>query len=488
MPSHDGLSSGRRIAILAICCSSLFLVGLDATVVNVALPSIGRDLHTSVPGLQWTVDAYTLVLASLLMLAGSTGDRVGRRRIFQTGLVVFGLGSLLCSFATTSGELVAFRALQAVGGSMLNPVAMSIIANTFTEPRERAQAIGVWGAVVGLSMGMGPVVGGALVTSVGWRAVFWINVPIALTACVLTALYVPESRAPHPRRFDAVGQLLLIVVLGGLTFGIIEGPRLGWTSSQILGVFTVVAAALATFVWYEPRRTQPLLDLRFFHSAPFSGAVVTAISAFAAFSGFLFLNSLYLQEVRGLSALHAGLATLPMAGMTFLMAPLSGMLVGRRGARIPLVAAGVLMGASGLMLSGIDAHTSWAWIFLSYLLFGMGFGLVNPPITNSAVSGMPGSQSGVAAAVASTSRQVGSTLGVAVLGVLGASWLRSLAATGSSGPRTAWLVVAGCGAVVAALGVLTTTPSALESARRTAAGFDEGSVRASPVPAGAHRR
>src|SRR3954454_9101944 len=190
----------RRALILAICCSSLFIVGLDSTIVNIALPAIRRDLHASISGLQWTIDAYTLVLASLLILAGSTADRVGRRRIFQIGLVVFGIGSLLCGLAPSLGWLIVFRMMQAVGGSMLNPVAMSIITNTFTEPRERARAIGVWGGVVGFSMALGPLLGGFLVASLGWRSIFWINVPVGIAAIVLAALYVPESRAAHPRR------------------------------------------------------------------------------------------------------------------------------------------------------------------------------------------------------------------------------------------------------------------------------------------------
>src|SRR3954469_14439354 len=199
LPVTD-LSRRRRVLVLSICCMSLLLVGLDATIVNVALPSIGRDLSASVSGLQWVVDAYTLVLATLLMLSGSTADRLGRKRIFLLGLVLFTIGSLLCSVAPGLGWLIAFRMLQAVGGSMLNPVAMSIITNVFTDPRERARAIGVWGGVVGLSFAVGPVLGGALIDSIGWRAIFWVNVPIGVAAFVLTVLFVPESRAPHARR------------------------------------------------------------------------------------------------------------------------------------------------------------------------------------------------------------------------------------------------------------------------------------------------
>ena len=218
------LSRRRRLLVLAICCMSLVIVALDNTIVNVALPSIQRDLHASVSGLQWTVDAYTLVLASFLMLAGSTADRLGRRRTFQTGLAAFTLGSLLCSLAPSLGWLVAFRMLQAIGGSMLNPVAMSIIVNTFTDRAERARAIGLWGGTFGVSLALGPVIGGALIASVGWRGIFWVNIPVGVAAVALTALFVPESRAPHPRRLDPAGQLLVIVTLASLIYAIIEGP------------------------------------------------------------------------------------------------------------------------------------------------------------------------------------------------------------------------------------------------------------------------
>ncbi|MGW7515049.1 MFS transporter [Streptomyces sp. NPDC054796] len=443
---------------------SLLIVSLDNTALNVALPSLQRELNASVSGLQWTIDAYTLVLASFLMLAGSTADRVGRRRIFQTGLALFTAGSLLCALAPSLGWLIAFRAVQAIGGSMLNPVAMSIITNTFTEPRERARAIGVWGGVVGLAMAAGPILGGALVASVGWRSIFWLNLPIGLAALVLTARYVPESRAPRARRIDPVGQLLVILALGTLTFGIIEGGSAsggGWTSPLILGCFAVSACALVSLVLYERRREEPLIDLRFFHSVPFTGATFTAVTAFSALAGFLFLNTLYLQNDRGMSALEAGLHLLPMAVMTAAFAPLSGHLVGTRGARLPLVLAGVAIVASGVLFAGFDAEGSDPLLFTSYVLFGIGFGLVNAPITNSAVSGMPRSQAGVAAGIASTSRQVGSALGVAVIG----------AAVGAGMHTLGWWIITGCGAAVLLLGVLTTGRRAAATAERVASGF-----------------
>ncbi|MER7788129.1 MFS transporter [Streptomyces sp. NPDC097640] len=470
------LSQRRRLLVLAICCMSLLLVSLDNTVLNVALPSMRRDLHASVSGMQWTIDAYTLVLAALLMLAGSTADRVGRKRTFQTGLVVFTLGSALCSLAPNLEALVGFRMVQAVGGSMLNPVAMSIIANTFTEPRERARAIGVWGGVVGISMAAGPLVGGVLVQSVGWRSIFWLNLPIGLLALVLTARYVPESRAPKPRRTDPVGQVLVAALLGSLTYAIIEAPDRGWGSPLIATCITVSAASLVALVAYERRRTEPLIELRFFHSAPFSGATVIAVSAFAALGGFLFMNTLYLQDVRGLSALHAGLWMLPMAAMCFVFAPLSGRLVGSRGPRMPLLLAGTAMGLSGVLFAAFDAQATDALLLIGYVLFGIGFGLVNAPITNTAVSGMPRTQAGVAAAVASTSRQVGQSLGVAVIGAVlasGAAGATASATRFTDAARPAWWIIAGCGAAILLLGLATTGKWAATTARRAAALFGD---------------
>ncbi len=460
---------------------SLLLVGMDVTIVNVALPSIRSDLNVSLSGLQWTIDAYILVLASLLMLAGSTADRLGRRRTFQTGLVVFTAGSLLCSLAPGLGWLIAFRMVQAVGASMLNPVAMSIITNVFTEPRERARAIGVWGGVVGISLGLGPVVGGVLIETVGWRSIFWINIPIGIAAIALTARFVPESRAPRARRVDPVGQMLVIVALASLTYAIIEAPQAGWTSPTTLGLFALFVVSTGMLLTYEPRRVDPLLELRFFRSAPFSGATVIAISAFGAFSGFLFLNTLYLQDVRRLSALQAGLCTLPLAVMTLIFAPLSGRIVASRGPRIPLLAAGAAMCAGGLMLVGLSADTSLGWMLASYFVFGLGFGLVNAPITNTALSGMPRSQAGVAAAVASTSRQVGAALGVAVVGsVLNSGLAGPLTIGFTAASQPAWWIIAGCGLTVFAIGALTSGRWAVGTAARTAHLFEDEPANARP--------
>ncbi|WP_381804819.1 MFS transporter [Streptomyces niveus] len=471
------------MVILGTCCMSLLIVSLDNTVLNVALPSMQKELHTTLAGMQWTIDAYTLVIASLLMLAGSTADRVGRRRVFKTGLVIFTLGSLLCSLAPNLESLVAFRMVQAVGGSMLNPVAMSIITNTFTDPRERARAIGVWGGVVGISMAAGPLIGGLLVETVGWRAIFLINLPVGLTAFLLTWRFVPESRAAKPRRPDPVGQLLVMATLGALTYAIIEAPAAGWTSPLILSFAGVAVCALTGLVLYEPRRPEPLIDLRFFRSAPFSGATVIAVCAFGALGGFLFMNTLFLQNVRDLSALDAGLSMLPMAALAFVCAPLSGRLVGARGPRLPLLLAGTAIAASGLLFAVFEAETHTALLFTGYVLFGAGFGLVNAPITNTAVSGMPLAQSGVAAAVASTSRQIGQTLGVAVIGAVLTAGASSATHRGgideagfAAASRPAWWIIAGLGFCVLVVGALTSGEWARGTARRNAARLEPASV------------
>jgi EmrB/QacA subfamily drug resistance transporter len=457
--------SKRPNLILAICCMSVLIISMDVTIVNVALPAIQKDLHARLADLQWILDAYTLVVASFLMLMGSMSDRFGRRRVFQIGLGVFTLASLLCSQARTIEQLIAFRVLQGFGASMLNPVALSIIANAFPEPKARGRAVGIWGAVAGLSLGIGPLIGGALTETMGWRWIFWINPPIGITVALLAALFVPESKAARARPFDPVGQLLVLTGLATLTWGVIEGPHAGWRSELIVGLFVTAALALLAFVLYEPRRKDPLLDLRFFHNLSFSSATVLALSSFACFGGFLFLNALYLQQVRGFSAFRTGLFTLPLAVATVVCAPLSGRLVGSHGPRPSLLAAGVGFLISTLMLTGLNQQTSAVWLLVAYALFGVGLGMVNPAISDSAVAGMPLSQAGVAAAIASTSRQVGTALGVAVSGtVVAVSHAEGTDFARATHPI--WWVMTACGAVVLALGFAANTAWARASTER----------------------
>ena len=469
MATTPELSRKRRIAVLLICSMSLFMVGLDITAVNVALPSIGKQMDASLSWLQWTVSAYTVVMASLLLFSGSMADRLGRRRTLVMGLSVFSIASVLCSVAPTIELLVVFRVLQGIGASMLNPVAMSIITNTFTDPRERAQAVGVWGAVFGASMALGPIIGGALVTSVGWEWIFMMNIPLGLAAIMLVLRFVPESKAFNPRRFDPIGQALVVVLLASLTYGIIEGPNAGWTSPMILVAFGSAASSLLGVLRYEPRREEPLIDLRFFRSIPFSSSITLSVAAFASFGGFLFLNTLYLQDVRGLSPLEAGFTVVPIALMTVIFSPISGRLVGRSGPRIPLAIAGVFSFAACAMLVDIGPSTSLAWLIAAYVVFGIGFGFVNAPITNAAVSGMPREQAGVAAAIATTSRQFGQAIGVAIVGAIVASSAAGSTEAGlSSATHPAWWTLTGLGAVMLVLGLLATGSRAAGSARRAA--------------------
>ena len=452
-------------AILAICCMSLLLVGMDVTIVNVAMPAIEHDLHARISELQWILDAYTLVVASLLMLAGAVSDRYGRRLIFQVGLAVFTAGSLLCSLAPSISGLIGFRALQGLGASMLNPVALSIVANAFKDPKGRAKAIGIWGAVAGLSFAVGPLLGGLLTQTVGWRAVFWINGPLGVLAFLLAARFVPESKAARARAFDPVGQLLIFVGLASLTSGVIEGPHLGWHSAWIRALFALAALALTAFAAHEARTKQPLVDLRFFKSVPFTVAIVTGMVSFASFSAFLFLNALYLQHQRGLSPFRTGLYTLPLAVVLTVCAPLSGRLVGARGPRLSLMLAGVGLLTSTLMLTRLTDVTPVGWLLASYVLFGMGLGMVNPAISNGAVAGMPIEQAGVAAAIASTARQVGAALGVAIAGtVVGQSRTHGVDLTRATHPIW-WLMTAG-GAMIVGFGWAVNTSWAGRSVAR----------------------
>ena len=455
--------------MLATCCLSLLMVSMDATIVNVALPDIRRDLQASLSGLQWVIDAYTIVLASFLMLGGATADRHGRRRVFRIGIILFALGSLLCSLAPSVGWLVGARVLQAAGGSMMNPVAMSIIVHAFDDPAARARAIGIWGAVAGAALGIGPLLGGVLTQALGWHAIFWINLPICALALWLTVRYIPESRAPHPRRPDPVGQALLLIGLAALVFAVIERGR---GASVAGGAGVLALLAFAGLVAYERGRREPLLDLRFFRSVPFSAATLIAVCMFAAFGGFLFLNTLYLQDVRGLSPFHAGLFILPVALAVMIVSPLSGRLVGAYGARPSLLVSGGALAVSALLLTQLEAQTPLAILLPVFALFGVGFGMVNAPVTFAAVSGMPRAQAGVASAVASTSRQVGVSVGVAFAGAL-AGGAASIQATSGwtdfpQATHAFWWILVGAGALVFVLGFLSTGAWAKASTQRIA--------------------
>ncbi|MEV5198835.1 MFS transporter [Streptomyces sp. NPDC053720] len=403
------LSPRRRLLVFAICCASVIVVVMDISVVNVALPSIHRDLRASVSGLQWTVDAYTLVLAGFLVAAGSAADRFGRRRVFQAGLVAFGIGSLLCGLAP----------------------------------------------------------------SIGWHSVFWVNVPIVAAAIVCTALYVPESRTPRVRRFDPIGQILVILVLGGIVLAITESRGSGWTSPFVLGLLAVSFLGGPVLLRYESRRVDPLLELRLFRSVPFGSAILMALFALCGFSAFLFMTTQYLQNVRGMSALAAGLCLLPVGALVVVVSPFTGRLVGERGPRMPLVVAGCALALGGGASLRLTPDTPLPAVLAVYLLFGVFLSTVNPPITNTAVSGMPRSMAGVATSLASAGRQTGTTLGVAVSGTIAGPALTDGGAAFVGAEHGVWWMVLGLGVGIAALGLFSTGHRALGTAGRAAALFEE---------------
>lgn len=448
-------SPKRRQDILAVCCLSLFLVSVDSSIVNVALPKISIELHAEMADLQWIVDGYPLVLASLLIFGGSLGDRFGRKPVFIIGMTLFGVGSLLCSFARNPAQLVAARVFQAFGGAMLNPVAMAIIVNTFSDSIERAKAIGVWGAVNGLGAAAGPLLSGILVSTIGWRSIFWINVPAVLLGVFLTWRFVPNSKAAIVRRFDLPGQILTLVFMACAIGSIIEGPRRGGDSRLTIALITISVVSFFAWIICEWRAEQPLIDPRFFRNHNLSAAIAAAILAFASIGSFLFVNTLYLQTVRGLSPFAAGVMMLPVALISMLLSPLSGKVVGKYGPAIPLIAAGLAFAASAVMIFLLPVHAPLVGFVCAYFLFGSGVGLVNAPITNSAVSSLPASQAGVAAGMASTARQIGMSLGVAIAGAVIANRMAGDLATGlHTAALPLWILVAGWGGGISTLGLL----------------------------------
>jgi EmrB/QacA subfamily drug resistance transporter len=464
----NDLSPRRKVIILISCCLSLLIVSMDATIVNVAIPSIRTELHASASELQWVIDVYTLVLASLLLLSGATADRFGRRRVFQIGLTIFAVGSLLCSLAPDIHTLIAARLLQGIGGSMLNPVALSIISQVFVGRVERARAIGIWGAVMGIAMALGPMLGGALIELGDWRAVFWINLPICAAAVLLTAIFVPESRSATMRDVDPIGQTLAVTFLFSVIFVLIQGRELGGTAAPSVSISIVAVLALLGFLRYESRRNDPFIDLRFFRSIPFASATVIAVCAYAAYGAFLFMMSLYLQGARHYSAVHTGLMYLPISVAALTLSPLSGRLVGRFGSRPSLVAAGVMITAATLMLADLTVTAPMWAVVAIFAVFGAGFAMANAPITTTAVSGMPTDRAGAASAVASTSRQVGVSIGVALCGSLAGSALSASTAQYTADARPLWLTCAMLGLAITALALWSTSRRAIRSAERLA--------------------
>ncbi|HEX7096209.1 MAG TPA: DHA2 family efflux MFS transporter permease subunit [Acidimicrobiales bacterium] len=416
MPRNAEQIHERRWWTLGVLCLSLFVIVVDNTIVNVALPTLVRELGTSISELQWVVDSYTLVFAGLLLTAGSIGDRFGRRGALDAGLVIFGGASAAAAFAGSVDALVAARAVMGIGAALIMPATLSILTNVFTNPRERAVAIALWSAVVGLAVALGPVTGGFLLEHFWWGSVFIVNVPIVAIALLAGRALVPTSRDPAAPRVDVGGALLSIVGLTALVWAIIEGPGMGWTSRDVLTGFTIAAIALGVFAWWELRVAQPMLDLRLFTNARFSAAsTAIALTSFALF-GFIFMATQYLQFILGYSALSAGVHTLPFAGAVVVTAPLSSKLVERVGTKL-VVAAGLLSFAGGLLVAaGTTVGSGYSRAFVAMLLMGGGMGLAQAPATESIMGALPRAKAGVGSAVNDTTRELGGALGVAVIG------------------------------------------------------------------------
>jgi len=402
---------------MAILSASVFLVVVDNLIVNVALPTLQRELDASVTSLQWIVDAYALIFACLLLAGGGIGDRWGRKRVLQVGLVLFAVFSGFGAFANSADSLVIWRGAMGIGAALVFPATLAIITNLFVDPIERAKAIGLWSAVSGMAVAFGPVVGGFLLEHFWWGSVFLVNIPIVVVALIIGQFLIPESREPHRGRFDLIGLVLSVVAIGVLVYTVIESPHWGWGSLKSIAGFTIAAATLALFIRYEARRDDPLLDVTFFRNARFSAATGSIGIAFLCLFGFTFLVTQYFQFVRGYEPLESGLRTLPFAVGAGVTAPLAARAALRWGTTRVVTAGLFNMSIGFLIVSQIDADTAyWGPIVISMLLIANGLSLVTSPSTEAVMGSVPRERAGVASAVNDISRELGGTLGVAITG------------------------------------------------------------------------
>jgi EmrB/QacA subfamily drug resistance transporter len=415
----------RRWLTLLVLCMSLLVIGIDNTILNVALPTLSEQLGATSSQLQWIVDAYTIVFAGLLLTAGALGDRFGRKRALTGGLVVFGIGSLLAAFSGSAGHLIATRALMGAAAAFIMPATLSILTNVFTDAAERAKAIGVWAGVSALGIAIGPLAGGYLLEHFSWGSVFLVNVPFVVAALVAGRFLVPESADPEAPRLDLVGAALSITGLVAFLWGIIEAPGKGWTAPEVLVALGAGAVILGLFVAWELRSDHPMLDVRFFKNPRFSAASGAVTLSFFAMFGAMFVLTQYLQAVLGLSALQAGLRLAPISVVLMIVAPTANIWVKRFGSKY-VVATGLLIAAAGLVLmSQLDASSS-GWEVMGVLaVLGLGMGNVMAPATDSIMGSLPKERAGVGSAVNDTTREVGGALGVAIIGSLLASSYRS---------------------------------------------------------------
>jgi EmrB/QacA subfamily drug resistance transporter len=407
----------RRWWTLAVLCLSLLIIGLDNTILNVALPTLVRDLHASGSQLQWIVDAYTILYASMLLTTGSLGDRFGRKGALNAGLLVFGVGSMAAAFSGSAGTLIASRAVMGLGGCLIMPATLSILTDVFPA-KERAKAIGIWAGVSGLGVAVGPALGGWLLQHFWWGSVFLVNVPVVAAALVAGYFLIPTSKDPSAPRLDPGGTVLSATGLVALLYGIIEAPVKGWGNAAVLTAFAVGAVLLVSFIVLELRSDHPMLDVRFFKNPRFSGASFAIALVFFAMFGVSFLLTQYLQFVLHYSALKAGLGFIPLAAALMLSAPISTPVTQRTGTKAT-VAGG--MGAVALalfLLSQATTGTGYIYVAVILTILGLGMGMAMAPATDAIMGSLPQAKAGVGSAVNDTTRQVGGALGVAILGSL----------------------------------------------------------------------
>ena len=423
----------RRWYTLGVLCLSLLVIVVDSTIVNVALPTFSRDLHASSSGLQWIVDAYTLTFAALLLLAGAIADRYGRHRALAGGLALFAFGSLAAALTQTTSELIAARAVMGIGGAFIMPATLSIITAVFTDHAERTKAIGLWSAVSGLGVAIGPVAGGWLLAHFNWDSIFLVNLPIVAVALILGHWLVPASRAPGSGRLDLTGAALSVAAFTGLTYTIIEAPGNGWLSVRTLGFGALSLALLAAFGVWEARSSHPMLPLRLFRNPRFTGAGVSITVLFFALSGVVFLSTQIYQFVLGYSPLAAGVRALPSAAALAVFSPLGASLAKRTGVRLPVTLGLVAVTAGLLVFAQASASSGYGHYVLAMVIVAAGIGLAMSAATSASMGELPPALAGVGSAVNDTTRNMGSVLGVAVFGSIAASVFASRMASAAGG-------------------------------------------------------
>jgi EmrB/QacA subfamily drug resistance transporter len=411
----------HKLLILISLLLAAFVINLDTTIVNVALPTLVRELHASNSQLQWVVDAFNLMFAGSVLAVGSLSDRFGRKGMLLAGLSVFGLASLAGGLTDSAGALIAARSVMGVGAAMVFPSTLSLISNVFTERQERALAIGLWGAITGVAIALGPIVGGWLLQAFDWRSIFFAMTPIAAVAGVLVARCVPTSRDPHARRTDRAGFALSTAMIGLLVYTVIEAPNYGWGSARTLGSFALTAVLAAAFTAWERRTEEPMLDLSLFRNPRFTAASASVAISFFALSGFIFLVTQYFQFLKGYGPLSTGVRLLPVASCVAISSILGARLAVRVGTKL-VVASGLFsMTAFYLWVTTTSASTGYGTIAAQMVVLGTGMGLTSAPATEAIMGVVPKAKAGVGSAVNDATRLLGGTLGVAVIGSVFAS-------------------------------------------------------------------